>query len=338
MTTIEHTPSEPILRVEGLEVSLVRRDEPTRIVTDTSFTLHSGEILAMVGESGSGKSVSMLALMGLLPRRTVRITGGTAHFDGRDLVGMRERELRDIRGSRISMIFQDPLTALDPLMTVGAQIVEAIQIHEPTVSRARAWERAVEGLDRVGISDAEEAARRYPHQFSGGMRQRVMIAIAMANDPEVLIADEPTTALDVTIQAQILQLIREMRDRTGMAVILISHDLGVVSEIADSIVTMYAGRTIETGQVAEVLRDPAHHYTRGLIDSIPPIDTAVHRLRTIPGSPPPVGAPPSGCPFHPRCPRGSFEQVCAETVPARTPTDDGFVACHFPLIQIGATR
>ena len=320
-----------VLEVQNLGVAVGPRRSRTQVVHDAGFRLRRGEILALVGESGSGKSLSMLALTGLLPAGSARITGGRAMFDGTDLTALDARGMRSIRGARISMIFQDPLTALDPLQTIGAQIVEALRIHDRSIGRAEATLRAVQSLEQVGIPDPAGAARRYPHEFSGGMRQRAMIAIAMVNDPEILIADEPTTALDVTIQAQILTLISQTRDRTGMAVVLITHDLGVVGQIADTVVTMYSGRTVENGPADRVLRGPAHHYTRGLLDSIPPVDRAIPRLRAIPGSPPQVGAPPAGCAFHPRCPRGAAETVCRTDLPERRAVGAGTVCCHFPL-------
>jgi peptide/nickel transport system ATP-binding protein len=268
-------------------------------VTDVSFTLRRGETLGIVGESGSGKSVSNLAIMGLLNRRRAQVTGEIL-FQGRDLLALPENELRAIRGKDIAMIFQDPFACLHPMYRVGDQIAEAATAHGS--ARKAADARAVELLDRVGIPNAASRARDYPHQFSGGMRQRAMIAMALVHNPDVLIADEPTTALDVTVQAQILELIDKVKRDFNIGVILVTHDLGVVAETAQSVMVMYAGRAVEHGPAAEVFARPQHPYTWGLLESMPSVEGKVAHLRAIEGSPPSVIHLPPGCPFHPRCP------------------------------------
>jgi peptide/nickel transport system ATP-binding protein/oligopeptide transport system ATP-binding protein len=268
-----------------------------------------------VGESGSGKSVTAMTLMGLTRGPNARIEGHAA-LDGEELLTASERELQDIRGNEIGMIFQDPMTSLDPVYRIGSQIVEQIRTHEPDVTKAQAMDRTVELLERVGIPRARERLRAYPHEFSGGMRQRVMIAMALSTSPKLLIADEPTTALDVTIQAQILDELRTLRDETGAAIILVTHDLGVVADIADRIVVMYAGRVVEQGTLDELFYDPQHPYTWGLLGSITRVDRdRAQRLPAIPGLPPSLLAPPEGCHFRPRCPH-AFDR-CVE-VPALT--------------------
>jgi oligopeptide/dipeptide ABC transporter ATP-binding protein len=289
-----------LLEVEDLDVSFRTEEGVVRAVDHVSFSLQRGELLGIVGESGSGKSVTALSLMGLS-------RGPNASFSGRvmfgdlDLLTAAERQLERVRGRRIAMIFQDPMTALNPVHRVGDQIVEQIREHEG-VSRRRALDRAVELLDRVGIPRARDRARAYPHEFSGGMRQRVMIAMALSCSPEILIADEPTTALDVTTQAQILAEIDKLRRDSGVGVILITHDLGVIADVADRVVVMYAGRVVEQGSLADIFYDPRHPYTWGLLGSVPRLDRArPTRLPTIPGSPPSLLHPPAGCHFAPRC-------------------------------------
>jgi oligopeptide/dipeptide ABC transporter ATP-binding protein len=304
--------SEPLLSVRGLEVSFATEEGVVRAVDGVSFDLRPGEILAVVGESGSGKSVTAMTLMGLTRSPNASFEG-TAEYRGTDLVGASDGELRRIRGAEIAMVFQDPMTSLNPVHRIGAQIAEQIQAHN-RVSDAEAHAQAVALLERVGMPNASERARSYPHELSGGMRQRVMIALALSCDPSVLIADEPTTALDVTIQAQILERIRELRDETGMAVILVTHDLGVVAGIADRVAVMYAGQIVEQGTLDELFYDPQHPYTWGLLGSITRIDRPrLDRLPAIAGSPPSLADRPSGCRFRPRCPH-RFEQ-CAEEPP-----------------------
>jgi peptide/nickel transport system ATP-binding protein len=291
--------SAPLLEVEGLSVVFPTLDGAVRAVSDLSYTLRRGETLGIVGESGSGKSVSSLAVMGLLnPKRT--LIEGRILLNGRDLLQLSQAQLRDIRGKDIAMIFQDPFACLHPMYRVGDQIAEAVTAHAD-VSRSAARRRAVELLGQVGIPNAKDRARDYPHQFSGGMRQRAMIAMALANNPSVLIADEPTTALDVTVQAQIIELIDRIKREFEIGVILITHDLGVVSETADNVLVMYAGRALERAPARELFAAPQHPYTWGLLQSMPTIERRLEQLVPIEGSPPSLISPPSGCPFHPRC-------------------------------------
>jgi oligopeptide/dipeptide ABC transporter ATP-binding protein len=269
-----------------------------------------GEVVAIVGESGSGKSVTVMTLMGLT-RGANSVFEGTAMLDGHDLLNASEAELRGVRGGEIAMVFQDPMTALNPVYRIGDQIVEQIRVHDPNVSKAQARERTVELMERVGIPRAQERMRSYPHEFSGGMRQRVMIAMALSCSPKLLIADEPTTALDVTIQAQILDELRELRAESGAGIILVTHDLGVVADVADRIIVMYSGRVVEQGTLDEIFYDPQHPYTWGLLGSITRVDRDTsERLPAIPGLPPSLLRPPKGCHFRPRCPH-AFEQ-CTE--------------------------
>jgi len=302
--------AERLLEVDGLEVSFQTEEGLVHAVDGVSFDLGPGEILAVVGESGCGKSVTAMTLLGLTRSPNSRF-GGTAIYRGTELVGASDDELRKIRGAEIAMIFQDPMTSLNPVHRIGDQIVEQIRAHGP-VTEAVAMERAIELLERVGIPRARERIRSYPHEFSGGMRQRVMIAMALSCDPSVLIADEPTTALDVTIQAQILGRIRDLRDETGAAVILVTHDLGVVAEIADRVAVMYAGRIVEHGTLDEIFYDPQHPYTWGLLGSITRVDRPrPTRLPAIGGLPPSLADRPEGCHFRPRCPHAFAK--CTET-------------------------
>ena len=295
----------PLLGVEHVRVDFRTEDGVVRAVEDVSFQLRPGEVLAVVGESGSGKSVTAMTLMGLTRGPNAGF-GGSARLRDLDLITASDEQLRDVRGKDIAMIFQDPMTSLNPVHRVGAQIVEQIRAHED-VTDQQAQDRVVELLERVGIPRAAERARSYPHEFSGGMRQRVMIAMAMSCNPAVLIADEPTTALDVTIQAQILQEMRELREGSGTAILLVTHDLGVVADIADRIAVMYAGRIVETGTLDEIFYDPQHPYTWGLLGSITRIDRdRPGRLPSIPGMPPSLLDRPQGCHFRPRC-RHEFE-------------------------------
>jgi oligopeptide/dipeptide ABC transporter ATP-binding protein len=291
-----------LLRVEHLKVDFRTEGGVVHAVDDVSYSLRRGEVLAVVGESGSGKSVSAMTLMGLTRSPNADISGTATLADGTELVSASEKQMQRIRGRRIAMIFQDPMSALTPVYRVGDQIAEQVRVHEK-VSRNAARARAVDLLRRVGIPKPAERARAYPHQFSGGMRQRVMIAMALSCSPEILIADEPTTALDVTIQAQILGEIEQLRMETGVGVLLITHDLGVVAEVANRVVVMYAGRVVEQADLRELFRDPMHPYTWGLLGSIPRIDRErPQRLPTISGSPPSLLHPPAGCHFITRCP------------------------------------
>ncbi len=291
----------PILEVRGLTTELRTEEGRFKAVDDVSFDLYPGEVLGIVGESGCGKSMTALSILGLVPRPPARIVAGEVRFEGRDLLRLGERELRRLRGAAIAMIFQEPMTSLNPVFTVGEQLVETLRHHERLGQRA-ARERAVELLAKVGIPSPAERLDAYPHELSGGMRQRVMIAMALSCNPKVLLADEPTTALDVTIQAQILDLLERLQAELGMAVVIITHDLGIVAEFAQRVLVMYAGRVVEEGPVEAIFEHPAHPYTRGLLASLPDLEGGTERLQAIPGSVPQLGALGPGCRFAPRCP------------------------------------
>jgi peptide/nickel transport system ATP-binding protein len=308
-----------LLDVRGLTVRFPTPDGVVQAVSDVSFSLSRGETLGVVGESGSGKSVSNLAIMGLLNRERTNISGDV-EFMGRNLLTMPQDDLRHIRGKDIAMVFQDPFASLHPMYRVGAQIAEAVTAHQD-VSKDAAWARAVELLDHVGIPNAKSRARDYPHQFSGGMRQRAMIAMALVHNPSILICDEPTTALDVTVQAQIIELIEEVKREFDIGVILVTHDLGVIAETANSVMVMYAGRIMEYGPARQIFDQPQHPYTWGLLDSMPSIERRLTALVPIEGSPPSLLAPPSGCPFHPRC-RSRFERCSVERPPLVAPVPE----------------
>jgi len=329
MTAAENV--EPVLRVRGLTVEFTTADGVVHAVTDVSYDVAAGETLAIVGESGCGKTVSALALLGLLPRPQGRVSAGSALLDGRDLLAMDERELRAVRGRQIGMVFQDPMTSLNPVLTAGAQIEEALTAHDPSLPQADRAARVVELLTLAGIPDPARQAAAYPHQLSGGMRQRVMIAMAMANSPALLVADEPTSALDVTVQAQVLDVLRTAQQETGAATILITHDLGVVAEMADRVAVMYAGRIVELADVRTVFDHPRHPYTAALLSSLPRLDTNHRRLAPIAGQPPSLLDPPPGCAFHPRCGLSDGRLPCRTDVPPRHGTDvDGqSAACHY---------
>jgi peptide/nickel transport system ATP-binding protein len=316
--------SDPLLTVQNLSVGFRAKTGVVQAVTDVSFELRSGEVLAVVGESGSGKSVTALAMMRLHPKSAV-ITGHV-QFDGQDLLALSEEEMRKVRGSDIAMIFQDPMTALNPVFTVGNQIVEAIRIHND-MSSEQAWTRAVELLDLVGVPEPKRRAAQYPHEYSGGMRQRAMIAMAISNDPKLLIADEPTTALDVTVQAQVMEVLHDVQQATGSAIMLITHDLGLVAGSADRVQVMYASRLFETGSIDEIFYESCNPYTRALLDSIPDLEGVKDELHPIPGNPPSLLNPPSGCPFRPRCPMAI--DVCREEVPQLQPIANSHASrCH----------
>ena len=297
--------TDTVLSVEDLRVSFQTDDGLVQAVRGVSFDISSGETIGIVGESGSGKSVTNLAIMGLIPKPPGRIESGRAMMGGRDLLSMSESELQGVRGRKIGMIFQDPMTALNPLMTVGDQLTEVTRWHLG-LTRHEATRRAAEMLGMVGISTPEQRLRQYPHQFSGGMRQRVMIAMALSCEPDLLIADEPTTALDVTIQAQILDLLSELQQRRGTSIILITHDLGVVAGVCDRVMVMYAGRVVEKATVEQLFASPMHPYTIGLLDSLPRLDRdEATSLRSIPGTPPDMAHLQGDCAFRPRCPVAS---------------------------------
>jgi peptide/nickel transport system ATP-binding protein len=307
------TETAPLLEVSDLRVSFATEDGSVQAVDGVSFSVAPGEIVAIVGESGSGKSVTAMTLMGLTRGPNARFEGD-AVFEGTELVRANDAQLRQIRGAGIAMVFQDPMSSLDPVYRVGSQIVEQIRAHDHKISKAQALDRAVELMERVGIPRAAERLRSYPHEFSGGMRQRVMIAMALSCSPHLLIADEPTTALDVTIQSQILDELRQLREETNAGVILVTHDLGVVADIADRVIVMYAGRVVEQGTLDDIFYDPQHPYTWGLLGSITRIDAdRSQRLPAIPGMPPSLLHPPEGCHFRPRCPH-AFDK-CTEVPP-----------------------
>jgi len=323
-----------LLEVENLGTWFYTRQGIVKAVDGVDFGVASGETLAIVGESGCGKSMTALSLMRLIPDPPGRIVSGAIKLGGKDLLKLSEEEMRKVRGNEISMIFQEPMTSLNPVMTIGRQISEALILHRDLDKKA-AWKRSIEMLDLVKIPEPLQRAREYPHQLSGGMRQRAMIAMALACNPKVLIADEPTTALDVTIQAQILELILELQREFGAAVILITHDLGVVAETARRVIVMYAGRKVEEAEVGELFANPLHHYTRGLLASIPRLDllrganAETGRLQEIPGIVPPLFALPEGCAFAPRCPRA--DDKCRSERPAYVENKTGhWSACWYP--------
>jgi peptide/nickel transport system ATP-binding protein len=316
-----------LLEVNDLRTHFRTDDGVVKAVDGVSFTVEKGKTLGIVGESGSGKSVTCLTIMGLNARVNT-ITSGQALWKGKDLLKMSSRQLRSIRGDEIAMIFQDPMTSLNPVKTIGAQLIEAILLHRD-VSKKQATARARELLNAVGIPRADRRLDDYPHQFSGGMRQRVMIAMALINDPDLLIADEPTTALDVTTQAQILNLMTQLQQDFGSAIIMITHDLGVIAEIADDVVVMYAARVAEQAPVDNLFERPHHPYTWGLLGSLPRLDVNVERLTQIQGQPPSLLNPPRGCRFHPRCPY--VMEICKETEPELTTVSHDpthFQRCH----------
>ena len=294
--------NEPLLEVNNLNIAFETSRGDVRPVRDVSFTIYPGQTVALVGESGCGKSVTAMSVLRLIPSPPGKVLAGNVMFQGRDLLKLSEREMRDVRGGRIAMIFQEPMTSLNPVYTVGDQIVEAVTLHQEVNTR-QAYEIAEQALKEVGIADAGRRLHEYPHQMSGGMRQRVMIAMALSCRPELLIADEPTTALDVTIQAQILELLRKIQRERGMSILLITHDLGVVAENADVVNVMYASRVVETATVEALFDDPQHPYTEGLFRSVPKLGGKVERLETIPGTVPNPARFPTGCKFHTRCPR-----------------------------------
>ena len=325
-----------LLEVEDLRVHFRTQDGLVKAVDGVSYRLERGRTLGIVGESGSGKSVTSLAVMGLHHGSSAQISGHI-RLDGEELVGAPPARVRELRGDKMAMIFQDPLSSLHPYFSVGSQIVEAYRVHHPEATKKQARQRAVDMLGRVGIPEPSARVDDYPHQFSGGMRQRVMIAMSLCNDPELLIADEPTTALDVTVQAQILDLIHDLQSEFGSAVVMITHDLGVVAELSDDILVMYAGRVAEYGSAADIFGQPGHPYTWGLLASMPRMDRErLTRLVPIPGTPPSLIRVPSGCPFHPRCRYGHLNGGRSETeVPELRATEETghLVACHLTAAE-----
>ena len=325
-----------LLEVQDLRVHFRTQDGLVKAVDGVSYRLERGRTLGIVGESGSGKSVTSLAVMGLHHGSSAQISGHI-RLDGEELVGAPPARVRELRGDKMAMIFQDPLSSLHPYFSIGSQIVEAYRVHHPDATKKQARQRAVDMLGRVGIPEPSARVDDYPHQFSGGMRQRVMIAMSLCNDPELLIADEPTTALDVTVQAQILDLIHDLQSEFGSAVVMITHDLGVVAELSDDILVMYAGRVAEYGSAADIFGHPGHPYTWGLLASMPRMDRErLARLVPIPGTPPSLIRVPSGCPFHPRCRYGHLNGGRSETeVPELRATEETghLVACHLTAAE-----
>jgi peptide/nickel transport system ATP-binding protein/oligopeptide transport system ATP-binding protein len=319
----------PVLDVRDLKTVFKTRSGEVHAVNSVTFDVKPGELLGVVGESGSGKSVTMMSLIGLLPSPPADVKEGQVLFDGQDLLKINPNDLRHVRGGEIGFVFQDPMTSLNPVFNVGYQIMEPLRIHMG-LNKAQARARAVELLELVGIPDAGRRLKDYPHQFSGGMRQRVMIAIALACDPKVLIADEPTTALDVTIQAQIIELVKELREKLGMAIIWITHDLGVIAGIADRVMVMYGGQVVEQAPVRELFGNPQHPYTRALLQTIPSVRGArAEKLNVIEGQPPILAGAPTACPFRDRCPQ-RFARCDAENPVRRAVGHEGHdAACHY---------
>lgn len=315
---------ENVLSIRGLRVDFPTRRGVLAALRDVSFDLRAGEILGMVGESGAGKSLTGAAILGLLPEPG-RITGGEIRLLGRRIDGLSEVEMRRVRGKQIGAVFQDPLTALDPLMTVGSQLIETIIAHRPML-RTAARQQAINLLADTGIPSPADRIDAFPHQFSGGMRQRVVIALALAGDPQVVIADEPTTALDVSVQAQIIELLRRLCRERGLAVLLVTHDMGVIAETTDRVAVMYSGRIVEIGETGDIIANPFHPYTQGLMAAIPRIDEDVERLPQIPGGMPRLGAERMECPFRPRC--GASMDICENAMPISTTYKGRVVACH----------
>ncbi|MGZ8981985.1 MAG: ABC transporter ATP-binding protein [Burkholderiaceae bacterium] len=333
-------PGTPLLRVDNLKTHFHTRDGVVRAVDGVSFDVMPGETLAIVGESGCGKSVTAMSILRLLPMPPARIAAGRIEFDGRNLLDLSEPDMRKVRGNAISMIFQEPMTSLNPVLTIGRQISEALVLHRGLSEKA-AMTRAAEMLRKVHIPEAERRLTQYPHELSGGMRQRVMIAMALACGPRLLIADEPTTALDVTIQAQILELMRELREETGASMILITHDLGVVAEVAHRVVVMYAGRKVEEAPIEELFAAPRHPYTRGLLGSMPHLGDSVNetgkRLVEIPGMVPSLKEPAPGCLFAPRCPNAG-ERCVTEAPPLELHAPGHSAACWHPVAAPRVTQ
>jgi oligopeptide/dipeptide ABC transporter ATP-binding protein len=328
---------EPILSIKDLVVEFKTDDGIVHAVDGISYDVYPGETLGIVGESGSGKSVSTLSILGLIPQPPGRVVSGEALFKGHDLLTLKKRELQHFRGDEVAMIFQDPMTSLNPVLKVGFQLSEAIKTHHPKEPDGAVKSRVVELLRLVGVPHPDARYDAYPHEFSGGMRQRAMIAMAIANSPSLLIADEPTTALDVTIQAQVLEVLKTAQETTNAATILITHDLGIVAEMCERVLVMYAGKIVESGDVHTIFRSPRHPYTVGLMDSLPKLTEDEEWLRPIPGAPPSLINRPSGCAFHPRCFLSQGRLRCREEVPALYPVEGEShqAACHFSDELIG---
>lgn len=320
---------DPLMSVRDLAVEFATDSGIVEAVRRISFDVFRGETLGVVGESGSGKSVTALSILGLLPSPPALISGSIS-FDNIDLMSLTTSAFRNIRGKRISIVFQDPMISFNPLKTIGAQIAEAIFVHARAVSRRSARSRAIDLLESVGVANPKTRARQFPHEYSGGMLQRAMVAMAVANQPELVLADEPTTALDVTIQAQVLELLHRIQRETGAAMLLITHDIGVIAEMADRVLVMYAGKIVESGDIATILRRPRHPYTQALLRSLPQLERKQGRLLSIPGRAPSLNPPPPGCAFHPRCSLSHGRAVCIQVEPRLASLSDSHsVACHF---------
>ena len=329
---------EPVLSIRDLVVEFKTEDGVVHAVDGLTYDVYPGETLGIVGESGSGKSVSTMSILGLIPQPPGRIVSGEAWFKGQDLIKLSKKDLRRIRGDEVAMIFQDPMTSLNPVLKVGFQLGEAIKTHYPKESNDTVKTRVIDLLRLVGVPNPDQRYDQYPHEFSGGMRQRAMIAMSIANSPSLLIADEPTTALDVTIQAQVLEVLKNVQEETHAATILITHDLGIVAELCERVLVMYAGKIVEYGDVHTIFRQPRHPYTIGLMDSLPKLTEDEEWLRPIPGSPPSLINRPPGCPFHPRCFLSQGRARCREEVPPLRTIDGGAdheSACHFAEELIG---
>ena len=328
---------EPVLSIKNLAVEFTTDDGIVHAVDDITYDVNPGEMLGIVGESGSGKSVSTMSILGLIPVPPGRIVSGEALFKGRDLLTLSKKELQQFRGDEVAMIFQDPMTSLNPVLKVGYQLGEAIKTHYPKEPDDKVKARVIELLSLVGVPNPAERYEQYPHEFSGGMRQRAMIAMSIANSPSLLIADEPTTALDVTIQAQVLEVMRTVQAATHAATILITHDLGIVAELCDRVLVMYGGRIVESGEIHTIFANPRHPYTIGLMNSLPKLTEDEEWLQPIPGQPPSLINRPSGCAFHPRCFLSQGRARCREDVPVLQDMDDAGhrAACHFADELIG---
>jgi oligopeptide/dipeptide ABC transporter ATP-binding protein len=329
VSSIQKRNNGTLLSVENLATHFFTGEGTVKAVQNVGFSIKKGNTFALVGESGCGKSVTALSIMRLVPRPQGKIVSGEIIFDGQSLLALSEKDMRQVRGNEISMIFQEPMTSLNPVYTVGNQIVEAIKLHQKK-NTSDAWADAVETLGKVGIADPEQRVRQYPHQMSGGMRQRIMIAMAVSCEPALLIADEPTTALDVTIQAQILDLLDELQKQNGMSILLITHDLGVVAERAGDVAVMYASRIVEVADSQSLFAEPLHPYTQGLLKSLPQLGFSGKRLETVPGTVPEPLHFPNGCKFHPRCPIGRSDRKCQTVEPMLREIQTGrYVACWY---------
>jgi peptide/nickel transport system ATP-binding protein len=329
---------EPILSIKDLVVEFKTDDGIVHAVDGLTYDVYPGETLGIVGESGSGKSVSTMSILGLIPQPPGRIPSGSAMFKGQDLLKLKKRQMQRFRGDEVAMVFQDPMTSLNPVLKVGYQLAEMIKTHYPKQKDAEVRARVIDLMRMVGIPNPDSRYENYPHEFSGGMRQRAMIAMAIANSPSLLIADEPTTALDVTIQAQVLEVLKTVQAETNAATILITHDLGIVAELCDRVLVMYAGRIVEQGDVHTIFENPRHPYTIGLMDSLPKLTEDEEALRPIPGQPPSLINRPPGCAFHPRCFLSQGRLPCREEVPLLHPVDGGaehYAACHFAEELVG---